>query len=87
MSVTKITIAVPEQLFAQAENIARSLNITRSQLYSRALALFIREYLDREMSTRLEMAFAEPADAEEKAFRAAMQQQFNNLLARENEQW
>lgn len=37
----KVAISLPDELFADAEATARNLHITRSQLYARALELFL----------------------------------------------
>lgn len=39
----KTAISIPDDLFAQADNLARRLNQSRSELYSRA----VREYVSR----------------------------------------
>jgi metal-responsive CopG/Arc/MetJ family transcriptional regulator len=39
----KIAISVPDEVFARAEHLAKRLQVSRSELYSRAL----REYLAR----------------------------------------
>ncbi|MBW2161333.1 MAG: ribbon-helix-helix protein, CopG family [Deltaproteobacteria bacterium] len=39
----KIAISVPDEVFARAERLAKRLQVSRSELYSRAL----REYLAR----------------------------------------
>lgn len=45
----KIAISIPDEVFAEAESIARQLNASRSQLYSRAL----REFLGRHAPDRV----------------------------------
>lgn len=37
----KVAVSLPNELFADAEATARNLHITRSQLYARALELFL----------------------------------------------
>ena len=42
----KTAISIPDHLFQQAEELAESLNASRSQLYARAVA----EYIERHRS-------------------------------------
>ena len=37
----KIAVSIPDQIFAEAEALARRFRTSRSELYSRALGLFI----------------------------------------------
>ena len=37
----KVAISVPDDIFDEAESLARRLNTSRSELYSRALAEFV----------------------------------------------
>jgi len=45
----KTAISIPEEVFRNAEELARQLSISRSQLYSRAL----REYVSRHAPDRV----------------------------------
>jgi metal-responsive CopG/Arc/MetJ family transcriptional regulator len=37
----KIAISIPDEVFAEAESLARQLNASRSEIYSRALSEFL----------------------------------------------
>jgi metal-responsive CopG/Arc/MetJ family transcriptional regulator len=37
----KVSVSIPDQIFHEAEALARRLNISRSELYSRALKMFL----------------------------------------------
>lgn len=49
----KTAISIPNSLFERSERIAKQLGISRSELYTRALANFIRLYLREEITERL----------------------------------
>jgi metal-responsive CopG/Arc/MetJ family transcriptional regulator len=37
----KVAVSIPDRIFAEAERLAAHLKTSRSQLYARALALFV----------------------------------------------
>lgn len=45
----KIAVSIPDEVFAEAESLARQLNASRSEVYSRAL----REFLGRHAPDRV----------------------------------
>ncbi len=63
----KVAISVPDPVFRQAESVARRLRIPRSQLYARALELFLRQQRRPDVTQRLDAVYgaAEP-DAEDR---------------------
>jgi metal-responsive CopG/Arc/MetJ family transcriptional regulator len=61
----KTAISVPDPLFEAAEELARRLGKSRSQLYTEALQAFIEQRWDRDITERLnEIYDAEPELAE-----------------------
>lgn len=40
----KVAVSIPDQVFDEAEGLARELQTSRSALYARALAAFIEEH-------------------------------------------
>jgi len=42
----KTAVSIPDQVFAEAERLARRLNTSRSQLYAKALTEFINRHSD-----------------------------------------
>ena len=65
----KTAISIPDDVFAEAERLARRLKTSRSELYSRAL----REYVARHGSERVTEALDKLCEAlpSEKAFAGA----------------
>lgn len=40
----KTAISIPDNIFQQAEELANSLGVSRSQLYTKAIAIFIQNH-------------------------------------------
>jgi metal-responsive CopG/Arc/MetJ family transcriptional regulator len=55
----KIAVTIPDEVFRRAEEVASALGISRSELYARALAEFIREQRDERITERLNQVYAE----------------------------
>ncbi len=73
MSV-KTAISIREDLFAEAERLAKELQVSRSQIFAMALEAFIRERENRELLARLNQAYADEPTAEEAALLDKMRQ-------------
>lgn len=54
----KISVSIPDKLFASAETLGRRLGITRSRLYATALADFVTKHQDRKVTERLNAVYA-----------------------------
>ncbi len=54
----KIAITVPDPLFKQAEKLARRLGVSRSQLYSRALAALVKSMSDEHVTAALNEVYS-----------------------------
>jgi hypothetical protein len=67
----KIAISVPNDVFAAGEHLARQLGISRSQLYSDALAQYLSAKGAAEVTARLNAIYAaNPADLDPALSRA-----------------
>ena len=67
MATVKTAISLPKPLFQQAETVAHELQISRSQLFARAVAEFVKRYERQAMVEAINRAFEEdPPTAEEK---------------------
>ena len=55
----KVAVSIPDEIFAEAEDLAKRFNTSRSELYSRALGTFI----DLHAPERLTQAMNEAVDA------------------------
>ena len=76
MTIIKTAISIQEPLFAQAEELARDLNVSRSRLFVLALENFIREYQDRKLFEQINNACADdtPDEAEQMRLRQSVRQ-------------
>lgn len=52
----KIAVSIPDQVFAQAESLARQLNSSRSEIYSRALCEFLGRHAPDQVTERMNEA-------------------------------
>lgn len=54
----KIAVSIPDEVFAEAEQVAARRGVNRSELYTRALRLLIAE--EGGLTERINDAYAEP---------------------------
>jgi len=69
----KTTVSIPDDVFEEAERLASRLEITRSQLYARALAEFVARHDDDCLTTLMDKAVREAGREGESFLRAAIQ--------------
>jgi len=76
----KTAISVPDELFEQAEALARELRTSRSELYSRAMREFLARHAPDQVTEALNRVYDEvEADDDERGFlEAAARQVFRN---------
>ncbi len=73
MQTVKTAISIQENLFEQAETLARQMRISRSRLFVLALEDYIRRQQDRELLAKINAAYAdEQPDASERTLRHQM---------------
>ena len=65
----KTAISIPDPIFRRAEQAARRLKVSRSELYRRALESFIAGLADAEVTRSYDAAFGEPESKREASFR------------------
>ena len=49
----KTAISIPDPLYKSAEDVARKLRVSRSKLYARALAEYLRRYDERQLDQEI----------------------------------
>ena len=54
----KTAISIPDELFAEADRLARKLNQSRSQLYSRAVREYVARHSSDEVTGALDEVYA-----------------------------
>ena len=55
----KTAISIPDKVFRSAETLAKRLGISRSELYSTAIAEFLSKHQGRHITARLDAVYAE----------------------------
>jgi len=55
----KTAISVPDDVFEAAEDLARKLGVSRSRLYSRAVAEYVTQQTESDVTERLDAVYAE----------------------------
>ncbi len=64
--VMKTAISIPDRLFEAAERLARRLGMSRSELYSKAVASYVDANLSQGVRERLDALYeAEPSELDE----------------------
>jgi hypothetical protein len=77
MGNVKTAISLEEKLFEQGEAAARDLKLSRSGLYALALEEFLKRRENNRLAERLDEAYADGGDQEDRDFlRAAAQRLF-----------
>jgi metal-responsive CopG/Arc/MetJ family transcriptional regulator len=60
----KTAISIPDDLFAEADRLARRLNQSRSQLYSRAIREYVARHSDDEVTAALNAVLEDVGSAD-----------------------
>ena len=69
----KTAISVDENIFRQAEEVARSLNVSRSRAFAMAMEEFAKRRKSEQITQQLNEVYAEGPDAEEQELLRRMQ--------------
>jgi hypothetical protein len=59
----KVAVSVPEPVFEAAERVSKRMRIPRSQLYSRAIAVFVREHSGEDITKALNAVYAKASSS------------------------
>jgi metal-responsive CopG/Arc/MetJ family transcriptional regulator len=54
----KTAISIPDALFEKAEQAAKELSLSRSELYARAIETFLRSLAQQDVTERLNQVYA-----------------------------
>ena len=60
----KTAISVPDDVFRAAERLARRLGLSRSELFARAVALYVANYQQQDVTERLNAVHGEPGTSD-----------------------
>lgn len=62
----KTAISIPDEVFTEAEKLARELNQSRSQLYSRAVSEYVARHSADRVTAALDVMCAEDSGSDSK---------------------
>jgi metal-responsive CopG/Arc/MetJ family transcriptional regulator len=57
----KTAISIPNPIFEAAEQVAKELGMSRSELYTRAIAAFVEAHRSEDVTAKLNQVYAEEA--------------------------
>lgn len=75
----KVAVSIPEPIFTEAEELARHLTTTRSELYARALGAFVATHAPEQVTCAIDAVIAQVEDGADPFARAAARQVFDRL--------
>ena len=80
MQAIKTAISIEKNLFDQAENIARTMKVSRSKLFVIALQDYIEHRKNKEMLAQINAAYADEPDTTEQTLRRKSRQQHRRIV-------
>jgi metal-responsive CopG/Arc/MetJ family transcriptional regulator len=80
MQAIKTAISIDKNLFEQAENIARTMKVSRSKLFVIALQDYIEHQKNKEMLAQINAAYADDPDTTEQTLRRKSRQQHRHMV-------
>ena len=67
----KTAISLPDEVFASADALAKSLKVSRSELYATAVAEYVAKHRDADVTARLNAVYADLPSGVDPALRRA----------------
>ena len=83
MQAIKTAISIEKNLFDQAENIARTMKVSRSKLFVIALRDFIEHRNNKEMLAQINAAYTDEPDTTEQTLRRKSRRQHRRIVGGE----
>jgi hypothetical protein len=80
MASVKTAVSIPEAIFDQAERLSHRMRISRSQLFARAVAEYVRRREARVLLDQLNEAYADGLTADESALLRYGRRRYRELL-------
>ena len=80
MANVKTAISIHEQLYKQAESMAREMKLSRSRLFATALEEFIRRHQNRQLLERINEAYQERKEDSERNYLRKMRRRHRKLV-------
>lgn len=80
MHAVKTAISIEKSLFEQAEQMARTMKVSRSKLFVIALQDFIEHQKNKDMLAQINAAYADEADTTEETLRRQSRRQHRRIV-------
>ncbi|MBC8018847.1 MAG: hypothetical protein H7X83_10060 [Verrucomicrobia bacterium] len=80
MLAIKTAISIEKNLFDQAEEIAKTMKVSRSKLFVIALQDFIEHRKNKDLLAQINAAYADEPDASEQALRRKTRRQHRRIV-------
>ena len=80
MHAIKTAISIEKSLFEQAEQMARTMKVSRSKLFVIALQDFIEHQKNKDMLAQINAAYADEADTTEETLRRQSRRQHRRIV-------
>jgi metal-responsive CopG/Arc/MetJ family transcriptional regulator len=87
MAKVKTAISIDAELFRAAEELSGKLGVSRSELFSRAVARLVRDEESREITHRLNESHADGLNKEEEEYLRRMKAYHAKLLDETGNEW
>lgn len=85
MATVKTAISIPASLFEELEVAAKEMQLSRSEVFRRAVERFLRDRESQRMMEKLKEVYSEPPTEEEREFLRRMKVLYSKSL--EQEEW
>ncbi|MCH7528595.1 MAG: ribbon-helix-helix protein, CopG family [Candidatus Marinimicrobia bacterium] len=85
MATVKTAISIPASLFEELEVAAKEMQLSRSEVFRRAVERFLRDRESQRMMEKLKEVYSEPPDEEEREYLKKMKALYSKSL--EQEEW
>lgn len=83
MQAMKTAISIEKNLFDQADNLARTMKVSRSKLFAIALQDYIEHQKNKDMLAQINAAYADEPDTTEQTLRRKSRQQHRRIVGGE----
>jgi metal-responsive CopG/Arc/MetJ family transcriptional regulator len=83
MQAIKTAISIEKILFDQADNLARTMKVSRSRLFVIALQDYIEHQKNKDMLAQINAAYADEPDTTEQTLRRKSRQQHRRIVGGE----
>ena len=83
MQAIKTAISIEKNLFDQAEDLARAMNVSRSKLFVIALQDFIEHQKNKELFAQINAAYADEPDVTDQSLRKNARRQHRRIVEEE----